>query len=186
MQNGRRNRRAPIQRLTHYATQNSRRVVAANPANTPQQRHKRGAKASHPTHKPSARAEHRTMNQNANAAANITSRAVPRVAKTRATREKNQKPQPQQPLKTPVARNPLKHPDRDKTKNTPTPKRKNHRLASRKTNLPVRPARAQTHSLEASILTDQDTCGTLETSTAALKQGNTAYKRRPRPPFDTT
>ena len=186
MQNGRWNRGALIQWLTHYATQNGGWVVAVNPANTSQLCHKCGSKVTHPTYEVSACAEHGTMDRDVNAAANIASRAVPRVVKARVTREKNRKLQPQQPLKTPVARNSLKYPGRDRTKSTPTPKRKNHRLASREAILPSRPARAQTHSLEASALADQDTCGTLETSTAALKQGNTAYERRPRPLFDTT
>ena len=186
MQNGRWNRGTLIQWLTHYATQNGGWVVAVNPANTSQQCHACGAKVSHPTYEASACAEHGTMDRDVNAAANIASRAVPRVAKAMVTREKNRKLQPQQPLKTPVARNSLKYPGRDRTKSTPTPKRKNHRLVSKEVILPVCPARAQTHSLEASVLADQDTCGTLETSTAAPKQGNTAYERRPRTLFDTT
>ena len=186
MQNGRWNRGALIQWLTHYATQNGGWVVAVNPANTSQLCHKCGSKVTHPTHKLSVCPEHGTMDRDVNAAVNIAARAVPRVAKARVTREKNRKLMPQQPLKTPVARNSLKYPGRDRTKSTPTPKRKNHRLASKEAILPSCPARAQTHSLEASVLADQDTCGTLETSTAALKQGNTAYERRPRPLFDTT
>ena len=186
MQNSRRNRGTLIQQPTHYATQNDGRATAANPTNTPQQCHKRGPKTTHPTYEAPARTEHRTMDRNTNTAANITPRAAPRVVKARTTREKNRKLQPQQPLKTPVARNPLKHPGRDRTKNTPTPKTKNHRLVSKEANLPSRPARTQTHSLEASALADQDTRSTLETSTATLKQDNTAYEHRPRPPFDTT
>ena len=186
MQNGRWNRGALIQWLTHYATQNGGWVVAVNPANTSQLCYKCGYKVTHPTYEVSACAEHGTMDRDVNAAANIASRAVPRVVKARVTRAKNRKLQPQQPLKTPVARNSLKYPGRDRTKSTPTPKRKNHRLVSREVILPVRPARAQAQRLEASVLADQDTCGTLETSKAALKQGNASYERRPRPLFDTT
>ena len=49
-------------------------------------------------------------------------------AKARATRAKNRKLRPQQPLKTPASRNSLKYPGRDRTKNAPTPKRKNLRI----------------------------------------------------------
>ena len=127
MQNGRWNRGALIQRLTHYATQNGGWVVAVNPANTSQMCYKCGPKVTHPTYEVSACAEHGTMDRDVNTAANIASRAVPRVVKARATQEKNRKLQPQQPPKTPVARNSLKYPGRDRTKSTPTPKRKNHR-----------------------------------------------------------
>ena len=185
-QHGRWNRGALIQWLAHYASQNGGWVVAVNSAHTSQLCHSCGAKVSHPTHEVSVCPEHGAMDRDVNAAANIAARAVPRVAKARATREKNRKLRPQAPLRTPVARNSLKYPGRDRTKSKPTPKRKKHRLVSKEVILPVCPARAQTHSLEASVLADQDTRGTLETSTAALKQGNTAYERRPRPLFDTT
>ena len=89
-----------------------------------------------------------------NAAVNIAARAVPRVAKARVTRAKNRKLQPQQPLKTPVARNSLKYPGRDRTKNAPTPKRKNNRRTVREVILPLRPARAQAPYLDARVLAD--------------------------------
>ncbi len=68
-----------------------------------------------------------------------------------------------------MARNSLKYPGRDRTKNKPTEKRKNHRIA-KEVILPVRPARAQTYSLEARVLADQGACGVLGTNVAALKQ----------------
>ena len=178
MQNGRRNRGAFVQWLTHYVSQNGGWVVAVNSSNTSQRCYKCGAKVTHPTHEVSVCPEHGEMDRDINAAANIADRAVPRVAKARVTRAKNRKLQPKAPLKTPVARNSLKHPGRDRTKNKPTPKRKNHRRVSREVILPVCPARAQTYSLEARVLADQGTCGTLGTNTAALKQGNTAYEYR--------
>lgn len=142
MQNGRWNRGALIQWLTHYVSQNGGWVVAVN------------------------------------AAANIAARAVPRVVKARATRAKNRKLQPQAPLRTPPTRASLKYPGRDRTKNNPTPKRKNHHRVTREVILPSSPARAQAPRLEASVLADQDAHGTLGTKKAALKQGDAAYECR--------
>ena len=178
MQNGRWNRGAFVRWLTHYVSQNGGWAVAVNPANTSQQCHKCGAQVTHPTRKLSACPEHGVMDRDVNAAANIASRAVPRVAKARVTRVKNRKLRPQVSLKTPPARDSLKYPGRDRTKNKITPEKQNHHRVSREVILPLRPARAQAHSLEASVLADQDTHGTLETSMAALKQGNTTYKSR--------
>ena len=178
MQNGRWNRGAFVQWLTHYVTQNGGWVVAVSPANTSQQCHMCGAKVSHPTHKDSVCPEHGLMDRDVNAAVNIAARAVPRVVKARVTRAKNRKLQPQTTLRTPVARNSLKYPGRDRTKNKPTPKRKSYRLTVREVNLPLCPARAQAPCLEATVLADQGACGALETSKAALKQGNVAYKCR--------
>ena len=175
MQNGRWNRGELVKWLTHYVSQNGGWVVAVNPANTSQQCYKCGSKVAHPTHELSVCAEHGTMDRDVNAAANIAARAVPRVAKARVTRAKNRKIQPQAPLKTPVTRNSLKYPGRDRTKSKPTPKRKNHRRASEGVILPSCPARAQAYSLEASVLADQGACNTLGTIQAALKQGCVTY-----------
>lgn len=178
MQNGRWNRGALIQWLTHYVSQNGGWVVAVNSANTSQQCHTCGSKVTHPTHKVSVCPEHGVMDRDVNAAANIAARAVPRVVKARATRAKNRKLQPQAQLRTPPARASLKYPGRDRTKRKPTPKRKNHHLISREVILPSSPARAQAPRLEASALADQDAHGTLGTKKAALKQDDTAYKSR--------
>ena len=178
MRNGRWNRGAFVQWLTHYVSQNGGWVVAVNPSNTSQQCHACGAKVSHPKHELSVCPEHGTMDRDVNAAVNIAARAVPRVAKARVTRAKNRKLQPQQPLKTPVARNSLKYPGRDRTKSKPTPKRNKRHLVSEGVNLPLRPARAQAQRLEARVLADQDARGYLGTNVAALKQGNVAYKCR--------
>ena len=178
MQNGRWNRGAFVRWLTHYVSQNGGWVVAVNPSNTSQLCYKCGAKVTHPTHKLSVCAEHGAMDRDINAAVNIAARAVPRVVKARVTRAKNRKLRPQRPLKTPVARNSLKYPGRDRTKNKPTEKRKNNRRVSKGVILPVCPARAQTYSLAARVLADQDAHSALGTNTAALKQGNTAYKSR--------
>ena len=182
MQNGRWNRGALVQWLTHYVSQNGGWVVAVNSAHTSQLCHSCGVKVSHPTHEVSVCPEHGAMDRDVNAAANIAARAVPRVAKARVTRAKNRKLRPQAPLRTPVARNSLKYPGRDRTKNKPTPERKNHRRSAREVILPVCPARAQAYSLEASVLADQETRVTLGTNVAALKQGNVTYKSRLRSP----
>ena len=178
MQNGRWNRGELVKWLTHYVSQNGGWVVAVNPAHTSQLCHKCGARVSHPTHEVSVCAEHGTMDRDVNAAVNIAARAVPKVEKARKTRAKNRKLRPQQQLKTPVARNSLKYPGRDRTKNAPTPKRKNHRLVSREVILPVCPARAQAPRLEATVLADQSTRNNLGTVQAALKRGNKTYEYR--------
>ena len=178
MQNGRWNRGELVRWLTHYVSQNGGWVVAVNPANTSQLCHKCGQRVTHPTHKLSVCDEHGVMDRDVNAAVNIAARAVPKVEKARVTRSKNRKLQPQAPLRTPVARNSLKYPGRDRTKNKPTAKRKNHRRVSKEVILPVCPARAQASRLAARVLADQGACDTLGTSKAALKQGNMAYKCR--------
>ena len=178
MSSGRWNRGAFVQWLAHYVLQNGGWVVSVNPANTSQKCHTCGAKVTHPTHKLSVCPEHGVMDRDVNAAANIAARAVPRVAKARVTRAKNRKLRPQQPLKTPVARNSLKHPGRDRTKNGPTQKRKKRRLVSKEVILPLRPARAQAYSLDARVLADQGTCSALGTSKAVLKQGNITHECR--------
>ena len=178
MQNGRWNRGALIQWLTHYASQNGGWVVAVNPAHTSQRCHVCGAKVSHPTHEVSVCPTHGAMDRDVNAAFNIAARAVPRVVKARATRAKSRKLRPQAPLRTPAARSSLKYPGRDRTKHKPTAKRKNHRLVSREVILPLCPARAQAPCLDVRVLADQDTHGIMGANTAALKQGNMADKSR--------
>lgn len=178
MQNGRWNRGALIQWLTHYVSQNGGWVVAVNAAQTSQQCHVCGQQVTHPTHKVSVCPEHGVMDRDVNAAANIAARAVPRVVKARATRAKNRKLKPQTTLRTPPARASLKYPGRDRTKCKPTPKRENHRPFSKGVILPSCPARAQATRLEASVLADQSAHSALETNKAALKQGDTAYESR--------
>ena len=178
MQNGRWNRGALVQWLTHYVSQNGGWVVSVNPANTSQQCHTCGSRVTHPTHEVSVCPEHGAMDRDVNAAANIAARAVPRVAKARVTRAKNRKLRPQVPLRTPVARNSLKYLGRDRTKNAPTTRRKKNRQVSKGVILPVCPARVQALCLEAIVLADQGAQSAPGTNVAALKQGNTAYKSR--------
>ena len=172
MQNGRWNRGAFVQWLTHYVTQNGGWVVAVNAANTSQACHVCGEKVMHPEHKVSVCPKHGDMDRDVNAAANIAARAVPRVEKARKTRAKNRKLQRQARLKTPVARETLTYPGRDRTKHAPTPKRKNRHM--REVNLPISPARV----VMTTVLADWDAYGVLETSKAAINQGNMTYKCR--------
>ena len=176
MQNGRWNRGTFAQWLTHYVSQNGGWVVAVNSANTSQVCHACGSNVTHPEHKVSYCPVHGDMDRDVNAAANIAARAVPKVEKACKKRSRNSKLQPQAPLKTPVARCSLKYPGQDRTKNKPTPKRKKHRT-SKGVNLPISPARAQAHRLEASVLADCLTYGVAGTSHAAIKQGTiTKYR----------
>ena len=176
MRRGRWNRGELVRWLTHYVSQNGGWVVAVDPANTSQKCYACGHRVTHHTYKDSVCAEHGVMDRDVNAAANIAARAVSRVVKARVTRAKNRKLQPQQPLKTPVARNSLRYPGRDRTKSKPTPKRKNRRRVSREVILPVCPARAQTYSLEARVLADGGTYGVAGTSWAAIDWGNATCK----------
>ena len=180
MQNGRWNRGAFVQWLTHYVSQNGGWVVSVSATNTSQVCHKCNGEVTHPEYKVSRCPVHGDMDRDVNAAANIAARAVPKVEKARAKRSKNSKLQPQAPLKTPVARASLRYPGRDRTKNVPTPKRKNRPRNVKEVTLPSSPARAQADRLEASVLADCNTCSAcvMGTSQAAIKQGDKTYACR--------
>lgn len=172
MQNGRWNRGAFIQWLTHYVSQNGGWVVSVNAANTSQVCHICGGKVIHPKYKVSVCSKHGMMDRDVNAAANIAGRAVSKVEKARKTRGKNRKLQRQARLNTPVTRESLKYPGRDRTKNIPTPKRKKH--ISKGVNLPISPARVNM----TRVLADCGTYGATETSKAAINLGNMTYECR--------
>ena len=172
MQNGRWNRGAFVRWLTHYVTQNGGWVVAVNAANTSQLCHICSEKVSHPVHEASRCSKHGDMGRDVNAAANIAARAVAKVEKARKTRAKNRKLQEQARLKTPPARETLKYPGRDRTKNVPTPKRK--KRIAREVNLPSSPARVNM----TTVLADWDAYGILETNQAAINLGNMTYECR--------
>ena len=174
MQNGRWNRGAFVQWLTHYVTQNGGWVVAVNASNTSQVCHVCGSKVTHPKHKVSVCPKHGALDRDVNAAANIAARAVARVEKARKTRAKNRNLQRKTQLKTPPTRETLKHPGRDRTKHAPTPKMKKHPRVVREVNLPLSPARVN----PTTVLADWDAYGILETSKAAINQGNMTYKCR--------
>ena len=175
MRHGRWNRGAFVQWITHYVTQNGGWVVAVSSANTSQVCNACGDTVEHPVHEVSACPKHGAMDRDVNAAANIAARAVPKVEKARKTRAKNRKLQPQTPLKTPIARGSLEYPGRDRTKNCPTPKRKNHPRISREVILPSSsPARVNV----TTVLADCGAYGATETSQAAINLGNMAYECR--------
>ena len=175
MSHGRWNRGAFVQWLTHYVGQNGGWVVSVSAANTSQVCHVCGEEVTHPKHKVSECAKHGIMDRDVNAAANIAARAVPKVEKARKKRAKNPRLQEEAPLKTPVARASLKYPGRDRTKHAPTLKRQNHPRNTKEVTLPISPARAQAHRLEASVLADCLTYGVAGTHKAAIKQGNKTY-----------
>lgn len=172
-QHGRWNRGELVKWLTHYVSQNGGWVVAVNPANTSQLCHKCGARVSHPSHEVSVCAEHGVLDRDINAATNIAARAVPKVAKARATRAKNRMLRPQVALKTPVARRSLKYPGRDRTKSAPTPKRKNQPRTVGEVILPSSPARV---IISARVLADCGAQGTTGTCQATIKQGSMTDK----------
>ena len=164
MQNGRWNRGAFTQWLTHYVAQNGGWVVSVNAANTSQVCHLCASKVVHPVHQLSVCPKHGVMDRDVNAAANIAARAVSKVEKARKTRAKNRRVQKKTSLKTPITRDSLKYPGRDRSKNVPTPKRKKH--TSREVNFPSSPARVNM----TTVLADCDTYGDVETSKAAVNQ----------------
>ena len=174
MQNGRWNRGAFMQWLTHYVEQNGGWVLSVNAANTSQICHECGSEVTHPEHKVSDCPKHGEMDRDVNAAANIAARAVSKVKTVRNTRAKNRKLQKKTSLKTPASRKTLKHPGGSRNKNYPTPKRKKRR-SFKGVKLPLRPARVRAFCVDTRVLADWTTP---EASKAALNQGNTAYKCR--------
>ena len=177
MQNGRWNRGAFVQWLTHYVSQNGGWVVAVNAANTSQLCHECGSEVTHPEHKVSDCPKCGETDRDVNAAANIAARAVPKVKTARNSRAKNKKLQKKTSLKTPPARDALKHPGGSRNKNYPTPKRKKRR-SSKGVRLPQRPARVRAFCVDTTVLADWGTYGASETSKAALNQGNVTYECR--------
>ena len=181
MQNGRWNRGAFMQWLTHYVAQNGGWVLAVNAANTSQICHECGSKVTHPEHKVSDCPKCGVKDRDVNAAANIAARAVPKVGKAREKRGNNSKLQEQTALKTPVARRSLKYPGQDRTKSAPTPKRKRKGAKTL-----LSPARVQNISTPVTttpvftamttVLADCLTYGVAGTS-AAIEQGTiTKYR----------
>ena len=163
MQNGYWNRGELVKWITHYVSQNGGWVVSVSATNTSQVCHTCGNEVAHPEHKVSRCPKHGDMDRDVNAAANIAARAVPKVEKARKKRSKNSKLQPQAPMKTSVARASLKYPGRDRTKNTPTPKRKKKGVKTFSS-----PARV----IPTTVLADCNTCSVNVTGTsqAAIKQ----------------
>ena len=181
MQNGRWNRGALVKWLTHYVGQNGGWVVSVNSANTSQVCHKCGSEVTHPEHKVSDCPKCGVMDRDVNAAANIATRAVPKVEKAREKRGNNSKLQPQAPLKTPVARRSLKYPGQDRTKGVPTPKRKRKGVKTssspaRVQNISTPVTTALVSTAMTTVLADCLTYGVAGTS-AAIKQGTMTKNR---------
>ena len=174
MQNGRWNRGVLVQWLTHYVSQNGGWVVAVNAANTSQVCYRCGSGVTHPEHQVSLCPKHGAMDRDVNAAANIAIRAVSKAEKARKSRANNRKLQAQVALKTPVVRASLKYPGRDRTKNVPTPKRKNHRRNVKEVIIPSCPARVNM----TTVLADCDACGVTETRKAAISQDYITHECR--------
>lgn len=174
MQNGRWNRGVLVQWLTHYVSQNGGWVVAVNAANTSQVCYRCGSDVTHPEHQVSLCPKHGAMDRDVNAAANIAIRAVSKAEKARKSRANNRKLQAQVALKTPVVRASLKYPGRDRTKNVPTPKRKNHRRNVKEVIIPSCPARVNM----TTVLADCDACGVTETRKAAISQDYITHECR--------
>lgn len=172
MQNGRWNRGAFTQWLTHYVSQNGGWVVSVNAAHTSQLCHMCSSKVTHPEHKVSVCPKHGVMDRDVKAAANIATRAVLKVEKARKTRAKNRKLQKKTSLKTPIARDSLKYPGRDRTKHVPTPKRKNRHM--REVNLPFSPARVNM----TTVLADCGAHSVAGTCQAAINQDYVTYECR--------
>lgn len=181
MQNGRWNRGAFVQWLTHYVAQNGGWVLAVNAANTSQVCHECGSKVTHPEHRVSDCPEHGEMDRDVNAAANIAARAVPKVGKAREKRGNNSKLQEQTALKTPVARASLKYPGQDRTKSAPTPKRKKGVKTSsspaRVQNISTPVATVPVVTMMTTVLADCLTYGDVAGTSAAIKQGTITKNR---------
>ena len=173
MQNGRWNRGTFVHWLTHYVSQNGGWVVAVNAANTSQICHKCGAEVTHPKHRVSTCPKHGDIDRDVNAATNIAARAVPKVEKARKKRSNNSKLQEQAPLKTPITRRSLKYPGRDRTKFSPTPKRKKK---CQEVNTLSSPARVTMTTVLADCNTG--TASVTETCKAAINQGDKTYTCR--------
>ena len=174
MQNGRWNRGALVQWVTHYVSQNGGWVVAVNAANTSQVCYRCSSDVTHPEHQVSICPKCGAMDRDVNAAANIAIRAVSKAEKARKARANNRKLQAQVALKTPVVRASLKYPGRDRTKNVPTPKRKNHRRNVKEVKTFSSPARVNM----TTVLADYDTYGVTETRKAAIKQDYITHECR--------
>lgn len=169
MQNGRWNRGSLVQWATHYLSRNGGWALKVSAHNTSQMCHKCGTKGSfkgREFHCPSCGL---VIDRDINAGANIAKRAIPKVTKAKVTRSKNKKLQKQPGLNTPIKRNSLRYPGRDRTKNGPTPKRKRNPKGVK---LPLSPATVQNHTiLETRVVADGVPHGNTGTEQAALNLG---------------
>lgn len=121
MQNGRWNRGALVQWITHYVSHNGGWVLTTSAYKTSQLCH-----VCHQTGQLSGRmikcSEHGIYDRDVNAGANIAQNAESAIIKARATRKKSKKLQPVR-QRTPITKSVLKYPGRDRTKHQPTPRK---------------------------------------------------------------
>lgn len=124
MNNGRWNRGELIKWTEHFHGFNSGRVTKVNPAYTSQLCWQCGEKLIGSWHDKVC-SEHGLIDRDVNASINIAKRAFEKgtVDKIAKTRKKNRKFSKEKVFRTPVTKDSLKYPGRDRTKNRPTPKR---------------------------------------------------------------
>ena len=133
MQNGRWNRGELIKRLTEYVELNGSRVFKVSAYNTSQFYYKTGIKGTFRgrTFVSSCGVE---IDRDVNAAANIALRLEKHLAKIVFTRSKAKNFTSKITKRTPSTKESLKYPGRDRTKNSPTPKKVKNKLKKMEVN----------------------------------------------------
>ena len=139
MQNGRWSRGELVRWLNHYHELNGGRVLKVNAWNTSQECPYCHEKVTHPKWKESYCAHCDVlMDRDIAASAVIAQRCIASVKQSITTRKKSQKFTTQRTRRSPVVRDTLKYPRRDRTKNHPTPARKKaHKKAVINDNVPL-------------------------------------------------
>lgn len=124
MQNGRWNRGEFVKWAEHFHSFNSGRVIKVNAAYTSQLCWQCGEKLTGSWHDKVC-SEHGLIDRDINASINIAKKACDKrtINKIVETRRKNRKFSKERIFRTPVTKDSLKHPGRDRTKNRPTSKR---------------------------------------------------------------
>lgn len=136
MENGRWNRGELMRWLAHYHELNGGRVLTVNAYNTSQECPYCHGVVKHPRWKDSYCPDCGTlMDRDIAASAVIAQRAMKSAQKAVATRKKAKNYTTRRCRRTPVSRDTLVYPGRDRTKNCPTPSRKKNK--GRKMNLPA-------------------------------------------------
>ena len=140
MSNGRWNRGAVVEWITHFHQLNGGRVLTVNPAYTSQRCHQCGQKVDLTDYHTAICPEHGACDRDVNAAANIAQKDMTAgtVKKCVDTRKKAKKCTTKKIRRTPTSRDSLTYPGRDRTKNKPTPKRTRTRQAWKKKNIVTR------------------------------------------------
>lgn len=128
MDNGRWNRGELVKWTEHFHHFNGGRVIKVNPAYTSQLCWQCGGKLTGTWHDKSC-STHGFMDRDVNASINIANKAISKgtINKIVSTREKSRKFTTNKIRRTPITKDSLKYPGRDRTKNTITSKRCNGR-----------------------------------------------------------